>query len=92
MPIKLEQLGELVTTIANERGISATVVAVLPGRGEGCYTEAMLDVLEGSVAGRVSIGLQHARNTPPSKPRTTGTRRPPLPSALGLPARCDGPA
>ena len=58
MPIKLEQLGELVTTIANERGISATVIAVLPGQGDGCYTEVRLDVFEGSAGRRVSIGVQ----------------------------------
>jgi len=58
MPIRLEQLRELVTTIANERGISATVIAVLPGQGDGCYTEVMLDVLEGSAGRRVSIGVQ----------------------------------
>jgi hypothetical protein len=58
MPIRLEQLGELVTTIANERGISATVIAVLPGQGDGCYTEVMLDVLEGPAGRRVSIGVQ----------------------------------
>jgi hypothetical protein len=58
MPIRLEQLGELVTTIANERGISAIVIGVLPGQGDGCYTEVMLDVLEGSTGRRVSIGVQ----------------------------------
>jgi len=58
MPIKLEQLGELVTTIANERDISATLVAVLPGQGEGCYTEVILDVLDGPTSRRVSIGVQ----------------------------------
>jgi hypothetical protein len=58
MPIRLEQLGELVTKVANERGISATVVAVLPGHSDGCYTEVMLDVLERSANRRVSIGVQ----------------------------------
>jgi len=58
MPIKLEQLGELVTRIANERGIKATVIAVLPGQSDGCYTEVMLDVLEGSATRLVSIGVQ----------------------------------
>ena len=58
MPIKLEQLGELVTRIASERDISATVVAVLPGQGEGCYTEVILDELDGPTSRRVSIGLQ----------------------------------
>ena len=58
MPIKLEQLGELVTRIASERDISATVVAVLPGQGDGCYTEVILDVLDGPTSRRVSIGVQ----------------------------------
>ena len=58
MPIKLEQLGELVTTIASERDIGTTVVAVLPGQGEGCYTEVILDVLDGPTSRRVSIGVQ----------------------------------
>jgi hypothetical protein len=58
MPIKLEQLGELVTRVANEQGISATVIAVLPGQGDGCYTEVMLDLLESSAVRRVSIGIQ----------------------------------
>ena len=64
MPIKLEQLGELVTTIANERDISATLVAVLPGQGEGCYTEVILDVLDGPTSRRVSIGLQRDADAP----------------------------
>ena len=63
MPIKLEQLGELVTTVANERDISATVVAVLPGQGDGCYTEVILDVLEGATIRRVSVGVQRDAET-----------------------------
>jgi len=58
MPIKLEELGSLVATIANERDITATVVAVLPGKGEGCYAEVILDVLDGAAVRRVSVGVQ----------------------------------
>src|SRR5262245_43046372 len=58
MSINLEQLANLVTTVIRDGNLSAEVVGVMPGEGDGCYTEVILDVRDGSIARRVSLGVQ----------------------------------
>jgi len=58
MTMTLEQLADLVTTVIRDRNIPAEVVGVTPSEGDGCYTEVILKVRDGSSARRVALGLQ----------------------------------
>ena len=57
MSMNLEQLAELVTTVVRDRKIAAEVVGVMPGEGDGCYTEVILDVRDGSSTRRLALGV-----------------------------------
>jgi len=58
--MNLEQLAELVTTFVRDRNIPAEVVGVMPGEGEGCYTEVILAVHDGANDRRVALGVSRA--------------------------------
>jgi len=58
MPINLDQLRQLVASVVRERNVAAEVVGVMPGTGDGCYTEVILEVFDGPPARRVTLGVQ----------------------------------
>jgi hypothetical protein len=59
MTLNLEELGQLVRTIARERRLDAEVIGVTPTGGDGCYAEVLIDIGNPSTdAQRVSLGFQ----------------------------------
>ena len=59
MTLNLEELGQLVRTVARERRLDAEVLGVTPTGGDGCYAEVLIDIVNPSTdAQRVSLGFQ----------------------------------
>ena len=59
MTLNLQELGQLVRTVARERRLDAEVLGVTPTEGDGHYAEVLIDVLSLSTAAqRVSLGFQ----------------------------------
>ena len=59
MTLKLEELGQLVRTVARERRLDAEVLGVTPTEGDGHYAEVLIDLSNTSAAAqRVSLGFQ----------------------------------
>jgi hypothetical protein len=59
MTLKLEELGQLVRTVARERRLDAEVLGVTPTEGDGHYAEVLIDLSNtSSAAERVSLGFQ----------------------------------
>jgi hypothetical protein len=58
MPLKLDELGELVRSVVRERQLDANVIAVTRSQGEGAYAEVIVDLLRPTVGEqRISLGL-----------------------------------
>jgi hypothetical protein len=59
MTLNLEELGQLVRTVARERRLDAEVLGVTHTGGDGCYAEVLIDLVNPSTsAQRVSLGFQ----------------------------------
>ena len=59
MTLNLQELGQLVRTVARERRLDAEVLGVTPTEGDGHYAEVFIDILNPCTASqRVSLGFQ----------------------------------
>ena len=59
MTLNLQELGQLVRTVARERRLDAEVLGVTPTEGDGHYAEVLIDLSSPSTAAqRVSLGFQ----------------------------------
>jgi hypothetical protein len=57
MPLELEELAGLVTSVAEEHGLTVAIVGVTPTGGNGNYAEVLVNVVSYVGANRLSIGL-----------------------------------